>query len=74
MESFSRKVLGENSIPVENLKFFDNFRGWGSAEVNQFAQNHFILEVPLNWLNHTFSSKSDDILILAPICLNLVFR
>ena len=34
MESFSRKVMGKNSIPVENLQFFDNFRGRGSAEVN----------------------------------------
>ena len=26
MESSSRKVMGKNSIPVENLYFFDNFR------------------------------------------------
>ena len=45
----------------------------GSAEVNWFAQNHFILEAALNWLMHTFSFKS-DILILVPIDLNLVFR
>ena len=45
-----------------------------SAEVNSFVQNHVILEVPSNWLVHTFSIKSDQILILAAICLNLVFR
>ena len=45
-----------------------------SAEVKYFARNHFILEVPSNWLVHTFSSKSDDILILTAISLNLVFE
>ena len=43
-----------------------------SAEYNWFAQNHFVLKVPSNWLVHTSSGKSDEILILAPICLNLV--
>ena len=39
-----------------------------------FAQNHFILEVLSNWLVHKFSSKSDEVLILAPIywhCLDI---
>ena len=39
-----------------------------------FAQNLVSLEVPSNWLVHKFSSKSDEILILAAIYLNLVFR
>ena len=37
MESFSRIVMRKNSIPVENLQFFDDFRERGggvSAEVN----------------------------------------
>ena len=32
------------------------------------------IRISSNSLVHTFSSKSDDILFLAPICLNLVFK
>ena len=39
-----------------------------------FAQNLFLLEVASNSLVHKFSSKSDEILILAAIYLNLVSR
>ena len=53
---------------------------WWFQETGQMQRlinllkNHFILEVLSYWLVHTFSSKSDEILILAPTCLNLVFR
>ena len=43
----------------------------GECEGNEFAHNHFILEVPSNSLVHTFSSKSDEISISKPICLLL---
>ena len=44
----------------------------GESGGNEFTQNHFTLEVPSNSLVHT--SKSNEILISTPICLNLEFR
>ena len=53
MESFSRIVMGK--FPLKSYSFLMIAGDGGSAEVNSFAQNHFILEVPSNWLVHTFS-------------------
>ena len=72
MESFSRIVMGK--FPLKSYSFLMIAGDGGSAEVNSFAQNHFILEVPSNWLVHTFSIQCDQILILAAICLSSVFR
>ena len=74
MERFAKIVMRRNSVSVENLYLFDDFRGRGECKGNELAQNHFILEVTSNCLVYTFSSKSDEILISTPVCLFLEFR
>ena len=71
-ESFARIVMRKNCIPVKNLQFFYDF--FGRREMHRLI-NSLKITLCYNYrLEHAFSSKSGEILILAPICLNLVFR
>ena len=74
MEAFARIVLRKNYLSWKPIVFLWFLGDGGSAEVSYLDQNHFIIEVPRNCLVHICSSKSNEILIFAPICLNLVFR
>ena len=73
VESFVRIAMKKIMLLLKIYSFLIISVDKGSVEINKFAQNHFILEVPPNWLVHTFLSKCEEILILAPICLNVKF-
>ena len=82
------EVLFENTYRKNLYHPWNSLMISRRAGVTQFAQNYLIFGVNfgwnlnqsdwysayLSWLVYTFSSKSDDILILALNCINIGFR